>query len=83
MGRFLCELVKSYQSFLAISHQHKQTLLEGYDQEVLGFLAELKQSKISENISKKVRFAEESLARHVDLLKQVRERVSKVKGKLK
>jgi|JI6StandDraft_1071083.scaffolds.fasta_scaffold16450_5 hypothetical protein len=30
--RFLCDLIKSYQSFLAIGHQHKQALLDGYDQ---------------------------------------------------
>lgn len=51
---FLTEIVKSYQSYLAVTCQNQNNLIEGYQNEILLFLENAKQDKISAELSKKV-----------------------------
>lgn len=64
--------MKSFQSLLAITHTHKTTLLDGYENEVLRPLALAKDRRVDESIIKKVQFTEGKVNSQISQIQEVR-----------
>jgi hypothetical protein len=45
---FLTEIVKAFQSYITVIYQNQNTLIDGYDQEILTFLTQAKNSRVEE-----------------------------------
>ena len=58
---YLTEIVKAFQSYIAVIHQNQHTLIEGYDQEVLAFLAQARNSQVEEDLIKRVTFFDQQV----------------------
>lgn len=51
-------MVRAFQSYITVLYQNQTTLIEGYDNEILSFLVKAKESKLEQEILKKVDFVD-------------------------
>lgn len=48
--------MKAFQSYITVVYQNQNTLIEGYDNEILNFLLQAKESKMEEDLINRVKF---------------------------
>lgn len=53
--------MKAFQSYITVVYQNQNTLIEGYDNEILNFLIKAKESKLEQEILQKVQFVDEKV----------------------
>lgn len=53
---FLTEIVRSFQSYITVVYHNQNALIEGYDNEILSFLVQAKESKMEDELINRVKF---------------------------